>query len=145
MLMVTKDGQSHPLHPQVPLETPQQFHDWFALIDRSITYSQESHFRSHLMNVESQLASCDALLDRVHGASDDLAQLHNDWQSVEDRGESLKGAAQRLLEERVSTFFPSHITLFRLIDRIRIDLFTLRTQSVPDSNTFKNWSMLRAC
>lgn len=100
MLMVTKDGQSHPLHPQVPLETPQQFHDWFALIDRSITYSQESHFRSHLMNVESQLASCDALLDRVHGASDDLAQLHNDWQSVEDRGESLKGAAQRLLEER---------------------------------------------
>ncbi|KAH7339666.1 Sec34-like family-domain-containing protein [Rhizoctonia solani] len=100
MLTVTRDGASHPLHPQVPLETPQQFHDWFALIDRSITYSQESHFRSHLQNVESQLASCDNLLDRVHGASDDLTQLHNDWQSVEDRGESLKGAAQRLLEER---------------------------------------------
>jgi hypothetical protein len=106
MLTVTKDGTSHPLHPQVPLETPQQFHDWFALIDRSITYSQESHFRSHLQNVESQLASCDALLDRVQGASDDLTQLHNDWQSVEDRGESLKGAAQRLLEERVSLVLP---------------------------------------
>ncbi|CCO27164.1 Conserved oligomeric Golgi complex subunit 3 Short=COG complex subunit 3 [Rhizoctonia solani AG-1 IB] len=100
MLTITKDGASHPLHPQVPLETPQQFHDWFALIDRSITYSQESHFRSHLQNVEAQLVSCDNLLDRVHGASDDLTLLHNDWQSVEDRGESLKGAAQRLLEER---------------------------------------------
>ncbi|QRW21538.1 conserved oligomeric Golgi complex subunit 3 [Rhizoctonia solani] len=100
MLTVTRDGTSHPLHPQVPLETPQQFHDWFALIDRSITYSQESHFRSHLQNVEAQLVSCDNLLDRVHGASDDLTLLHNDWQSVEDRGESLKGAAQRLLEER---------------------------------------------
>ncbi|QRW08124.1 conserved oligomeric Golgi complex subunit 3 [Ceratobasidium sp. AG-Ba] len=100
MLTITKDGMSHPLHPQVPLATPQQFHDWFALIDRSITYSQEAHFRSHLTNVESQLSSCDALLERVNGVSDDLAQLHSDWQSVEDRGESLKGAAQRLLQER---------------------------------------------
>jgi hypothetical protein len=116
MLTITKDGASHPLHPQVPLETPQQFHDWFALIDRSITYSQESHFRSHLQNVEAQLVSCDNLLDRVHGASDDLTLLHNDWQSVEDRGESLKGAAQRLLEERVSTDSFGHIALCRLID-----------------------------
>ncbi|KAG8770420.1 Golgi transport complex subunit 3 [Ceratobasidium sp. 428] len=100
MLTVTRDGASHPLHPQVPLATPQQFHDWFALIDRSITYSQEAHFRSHLTNVESQLSSCDTLLDRVNGVGDDLAQLHGDWQSVEDRGESLKGAAQRLLQER---------------------------------------------
>lgn len=104
---------SHPLHPQVPLVTPQQFHDWFALIDRSITYSQEAHFRSHLTSVESQLASCDALLDRMNGVGEDLAQLHGDWQSVEDRGESLKGASQRLLQERVSRFFrsPQHFQI----------------------------------
>ncbi|KAF8757067.1 Sec34 protein [Rhizoctonia solani] len=86
MLTVTRDGTSHPFIP------------------KSITYSQESHFRSHLQNVEAQLVSCDNLLDRVHGASDDLTLLHNDWQSVEDRGESLKGAAQRLLEERARIF-----------------------------------------
>src|SRR5882757_7897804 len=34
----------HALHPKQPIQTPQQFYDWFTLIDQSVARSQESHF-----------------------------------------------------------------------------------------------------
>ncbi|KAJ3521442.1 hypothetical protein NM688_g9016 [Phlebia brevispora] len=88
------------LHPKHPIQTPQQFYDWFALIDRSVAHSQEAHFRAHLADVAEHLETCDKLvhwIDEIDGEVDGMLQ---GWRSVEEGGKSLKDACEQLLEER---------------------------------------------
>ncbi|KAF8647847.1 hypothetical protein AX16_006515 [Volvariella volvacea WC 439] len=91
---------SHILHPKHPIQTPQQFYDWFALIDRSVAHSQESHFRAHVAGVKEYLEVCDMLVDRIESVEGELESMMIEWTSVEESGKSLKGACERLLEER---------------------------------------------
>lgn len=94
---------THALHPKHPIQTPQQFYDWFALIDRSVAHSQEAHFRAHLASVAEHLETCDALLKRIEEVDSEVDGMLQGWRSVEDGGKSLKDACEQLLEERVCT------------------------------------------
>lgn len=89
------------LHPKHPIQTPQQFYDWFSLIDRSVTHSQEAHFRAHLANVAEHLETCDALAQRIDEIDREVDSMLQGWRSVEEGGKSLKDACEELLEERV--------------------------------------------
>ena len=97
-----RHAASHALHPKQPITTPQQFYDWFALIDRSVTHSQEAHFRAHLASVASHLETCDALVQRINEIDQEVEGMLQGWRSVEEGGKSLKDACEELLEERVS-------------------------------------------
>lgn len=88
----------HPLHP---IQTPQQFYDWFALVDRSVAHSQEAHYRAHLANLNEQLGVCDLLLNRLEEVENEVEGMLEAWRGVEEGGKSLKGACERLLGERV--------------------------------------------
>ncbi|GJE92841.1 Sec34 domain-containing protein [Phanerochaete sordida] len=88
------------LHPKHPIATPQQFYDWFALIDRSVTHSQEAHFRAHLAGVAAHLETCDALVQRIDEIDAEVEGMLQGWRSVEEGGKSLKDACEELLEER---------------------------------------------
>lgn len=89
------------LQPKHPIQTPQQFYDWFALIDRSVTHSQEAHFRAHLGNVATHLETCDKLAVSVDEVEGEVERMLGEWRSVEESGKSLKEACEQLLEERV--------------------------------------------
>ncbi|KZT04128.1 Sec34-domain-containing protein [Laetiporus sulphureus 93-53] len=91
---------THPLHPKQPIQTPQQFYDWFALIDRSVAHSQEAHFRAHLESVSGHLDTCDALVHRIDEVDAAIVDMLREWRIVEDGGKSLKEACEQLLEER---------------------------------------------
>lgn len=93
---------SHALHPRQPIQTPQQFYDWFSLIDRSVTHSQEAHIRAHLESVSDHLETCDRLIQRIDEIDGEVADMLQGWRSVEDSGKSLKDACELLLQERVS-------------------------------------------
>jgi conserved oligomeric Golgi complex subunit 3 len=95
------------LHPKAPIQTPQQFYDWFALIDRSVAHSQEAHFHAHLDNVSNHLATCDGLVNRIDEVDVEIAGMLEGWRLVEEGGKSLKEACERLLEERVRTCYLS--------------------------------------
>lgn len=90
------------LHPKHPIQTPQQFYDWFALIDRSVAHSQEAHFRAHLSNVAEHLETCDKLVQWINEIDGEVDDMLQGWRSVEEGGKSLKDACEQLLEERVS-------------------------------------------
>ncbi|TFK44055.1 Sec34-domain-containing protein [Crucibulum laeve] len=92
--------QVHALHPKQPVQTPQQFYDWFALIDRSVAHSQEAHFRAHVANVSEHLQTCDLLVERIEDVEALVDKMMEEWRGVEEGGKSLKEACQRLLEER---------------------------------------------
>jgi len=94
-------GSYAPLHPKQPIQTPEQFYDWFALIDRSVAHSQDSHFRAHIANVSEHLETCDVLLERIDTVEKEVDNMLENWRTVEERGRSLKDACERLLTERV--------------------------------------------
>jgi conserved oligomeric Golgi complex subunit 3 len=98
---------SHALHPKQPVQIPQQFYDWFALIDRSVAHSQEAHFRAHVANVAEHLSTCDLLLEKVNEIETEVDRMLKEWRSVEEGGKSLKDACEKLLEERVSLSWDS--------------------------------------
>ncbi|KAI0044273.1 Sec34-domain-containing protein [Auriscalpium vulgare] len=93
-------GPTHALHPKQPVQTPQQFYDWFALIDRSVAHSQEAHFRQHLLSVSEHLEMCDRLVDRIEQVDREVDGMLEGWRSVEEGGKSLQDASHKLLEER---------------------------------------------
>ncbi|KAF7790075.1 hypothetical protein EIP86_001025 [Pleurotus ostreatoroseus] len=88
------------LHPKHPIQTPQQFYDWFALIDRSVAHSQEAHFRAHLSDVAGHLETCDRLVQWIDEIESEVDEMIEGWRSVEEGGKSLKDACEQLLEER---------------------------------------------
>lgn len=83
------------------MQTPQQFYDWFALIDRSAAHSQEAHFRAHVSHLAAHLHTCDSLLERIELVDTEVAGMLEGWRGVEEGGRSLKEACERLLDERV--------------------------------------------
>ncbi|CAA7260828.1 unnamed protein product [Cyclocybe aegerita] len=93
-------GPTHALHPSHPVQTPQQFYDWFALIDRSVAHSQEAHYRAHLSSLSTHLETCDLLLSSIASIEEEVGSMLEGWRSVEEGGNTLKGACERLLEER---------------------------------------------
>lgn len=99
---------SHALHPKQPIQTPQQFYDWFAQIDRSVAHSQEAHFRAHLASIAEHLETCDALLKHIDEVDTEVGDMLREWRSVEDSGKNLKEACEHLLEERVSDSLESY-------------------------------------
>ncbi|KAG1869755.1 Sec34-like family-domain-containing protein [Suillus tomentosus] len=96
----TRQFASHALHPKQPVQTPQQFYDWFAQIDKSVAHSQEAHFRAHVAVVSEHLNTADTLIERIDEVDREVSGLLEGWRSVEEGGKNLKDACERLLEER---------------------------------------------
>ncbi|EMD33046.1 hypothetical protein CERSUDRAFT_160557 [Gelatoporia subvermispora B] len=90
----------HALYPAQPIQTPQQFYDWFALIDRSVAHSQEAHFRAHLASVSEHLDACDRIIQRIDQVDAEVEDMLQGWKSVEESGKNLKDACEQLLDER---------------------------------------------
>ncbi|KZT42506.1 cis-golgi transport vesicle tethering complex subunit [Sistotremastrum suecicum HHB10207 ss-3] len=88
------------LHPKNIVATPQQFHDWFALVERSVLHSQEAHFHAHVANISEYLATCDQLLQRTQSIKDDVDSMIEGWSIVEEGGKSLQQACERVLDEK---------------------------------------------
>ncbi|KIL64608.1 hypothetical protein M378DRAFT_126439 [Amanita muscaria Koide BX008] len=88
------------LHPKQPIQTQEQFYDWFSLIDRSVAHSQESHFRAHIAEISEHLETCDALLHNINTVESEVDGMFEHWRIVEEGGRSLKDACERLLQER---------------------------------------------
>ena len=97
----------HALHPKQPIQTPQQFYDWFTLIDQSVARSQESHFHAHLETVTNHVEMCDSVLERIELLEREVTDMLEGWRGVEEGGKSLKDACERLLVEKVSFSFIS--------------------------------------
>ncbi|KII92962.1 hypothetical protein PLICRDRAFT_37778 [Plicaturopsis crispa FD-325 SS-3] len=95
-----RPSAAHALHPKQPVQTPQQFYDWFALIDRSVAHSQEAHFRAHVASVSEHLDTCDTLVARIDEVDSEVEGMLEGWTGVEEGGKNLKDACERLLEER---------------------------------------------
>ena len=102
------------MHPAHPVQTPQQFYDWFALIDRSVAHSQEASYRAHVASLAEHLRVCELLEQRIGEIETEVDGMMEGWRGVEEGGKSLKGACERLLEERVSLLLSLNVNALTL-------------------------------
>lgn len=98
----SSQSQVSHLHPPHPIRTPEQFYDWHASLDRAVAHGQEAHFRAHLAALARHLELCDRLVERGEEVDQEVTRMMEEWRRVEEGGESMREACERLLEERVS-------------------------------------------
>ena len=93
--------RSNSLIPERPIQSTQEFYDWFSIIERSVTHSQEAHYREYLEMVDGHLGECAFLADGVDGVDREVGEMLESWRGVEAGGRNLKEAYEALLDERV--------------------------------------------
>ncbi|KAI5119861.1 hypothetical protein M0805_000695 [Coniferiporia weirii] len=88
------------MHPDRPVQTTQEFYDWFSMIERSVAHSQEASYREYLTTVTKHLKTCEDLTGSVDQVRQEIDEMLDNWRSVEAGGKSLKTACEQLLDER---------------------------------------------
>ncbi|KAM0786692.1 hypothetical protein ACM66B_002137 [Microbotryomycetes sp. NB124-2] len=83
-----------------PIETTQQFHDWFTRVERSIEHGQEQVYRQHLAELDDYVSSCDIVLEQLDDARGLLSEMEANYRFVEDNSRALQLACETMLDEQ---------------------------------------------
>ncbi|KAI9483815.1 MAG: Sec34-like family-domain-containing protein [Benjaminiella poitrasii] len=83
-----------------PVETLQEFFDWFAGIETEMQKGQEDVYRTHLSTVKLYKESTEALLDNLKETDALFDELENHYSFVEKRTRSIQTACENLLDEQ---------------------------------------------
>ncbi|SCZ87413.1 BZ3500_MvSof-1268-A1-R1_Chr2-2g04879 [Microbotryum saponariae] len=84
-----------------PITTTQQFHDWFALVERSLEIEQEQVYVNHLETLSHHLAACEHVLENLDDARGLLSEIEANYRFVEDNSRALQLACETMLDEQV--------------------------------------------
>ncbi|KAI9314096.1 Sec34-like family-domain-containing protein [Dichotomocladium elegans] len=83
-----------------PIETLQQFFDWFASMESEMEKDQEDVYRNYLKVVSLYRQSCDVFLDDLKETTGLFDHLDDEYGFVEERTRSLQTACETLLNEQ---------------------------------------------
>ncbi|GAA6017621.1 hypothetical protein JCM11491_005304 [Sporobolomyces phaffii] len=95
----TSVGAHDALDLDRPVESMQQFHDWFAAVETSLEHSQERVYREYLDHLESHLATCDAVLEGLDESRGLLSEMEANYSYVEENSHALQLACETMLDE----------------------------------------------
>ena len=93
-----------------PIETPQQFHDWFTRVERSMEREQEDIYRQHLAELDQHLGACEGVLEQLDDARGLLSEMEANYRFVEENSRALQLACETMLDEQVSLPCPCPVT-----------------------------------
>ncbi|KAL0135965.1 Sec34-like family-domain-containing protein [Mucor lusitanicus] len=83
-----------------PIETLQEFFDWFAVMESEMEKGQEDIYRNHLSIVELYQNACDEFLQDLKTTCQLFDDLEKDYSFVDVRTRSIQTACETLLEEQ---------------------------------------------
>lgn len=92
-----------PLEVHSPIETPQQFLDWFSGVEASMESDQEEVFRRYEMEIDAYIASCDEASEMLEDSRGLIKEMEANYRFVEDNSKALQLACEAMLEEQVSS------------------------------------------
>ncbi|KAJ8655596.1 hypothetical protein O0I10_008684 [Lichtheimia ornata] len=111
------------LGAEKPVETLQQFFDWFAQMESEMERDQEDIYRNYLGVVSQYRQSCDDFLKDLEDTSKLFDDLGNEYGFVEMRTRSLQSACEKLLNEqerltRLADALAERLTYFNQLEPI---------------------------
>ncbi|KAJ3035937.1 Golgi transport complex subunit 3 [Rhizophlyctis rosea] len=83
-----------------PIETTQQFFNWFSGIEIEMEKGQEDIYRAYLATVHLYRNTCDDILEKIDTTSALLEELQSNYEFVEDKTKALQLACEKLLEDQ---------------------------------------------
>ncbi|KAL0096522.1 Sec34-like family-domain-containing protein [Phycomyces blakesleeanus] len=83
-----------------PIETLQQFFDWFATRESEMEKDQEDIYRNYLSVVVLYREACDNFLEDLHGTLGVFGELGDEYAFVEQRTRALQTTCEELLQEQ---------------------------------------------
>ncbi|KAJ3161949.1 Golgi transport complex subunit 3 [Geranomyces michiganensis] len=83
-----------------PVETTQQFFNWFETVEQEMERGQEEGYRTYLSTVNAYQKACEEVLGKVNSTADLLTDLQDNYDSVEGRTKALQNACEKLLAEQ---------------------------------------------
>lgn len=110
-----------PLEVHSPIETPQQFLDWFSGVETSMESDQEEVFRKYEMEIDAYIASCDEAMEMLEDSRGLIKEMEANYRFVEDNSKALQLACEAMLEEQV---------------RVSLVLYVPLAHKYADSRTF---------
>ncbi|KAJ1538755.1 Golgi transport complex subunit 3, partial [Cladochytrium tenue] len=96
----TAPAAAGPLFLAEPIETSQQFLNWYSQIEDEMEQGLADVYRSHIGTLRTYLSSCDDLLALIADARQNLADQSNHFHFVSSKTSSLQGACEALLAEQ---------------------------------------------
>ncbi|KND05201.1 uncharacterized protein SPPG_08883 [Spizellomyces punctatus DAOM BR117] len=84
-----------------PIETTQQFFNWFEKVEEEMERGQEEGYRGYLATVYAYRDACDEILKKVESTAELLDGLQVNYDSVEDKTKALQTACEKLLAEQM--------------------------------------------
>ncbi|CAG8471282.1 5572_t:CDS:10 [Ambispora leptoticha] len=83
-----------------PIETTQQFFDWFAKMETDMEKDQEDVYRNFLAIITVYRQACDNFLSQIDSTVKLFHDLDGNFRFVEERTKALQTACEKLLEEQ---------------------------------------------
>ncbi|CAG8512769.1 11132_t:CDS:10 [Rhizophagus irregularis] len=83
-----------------PIETTQQFFDWFARMEADMEKDQEDVYRNFLTVVTMYREACSKFLEQIDTTVKLFNDLDSNFKFVEERTKALQTACEKLLEEQ---------------------------------------------
>lgn len=96
--------RADPLELTEPVETTQQFYDWYARVENAMEREQEEAYRATLAEVEAYVEACDEVLEQLEDARGMIHEMDANYRFVEENSRALQVACETLLEEQVRSF-----------------------------------------
>lgn len=106
---MTQEPPADPLQITAPIETTQQFYDWFGRVEESIEREQEESYRSYLNQVEAYIDACDEIVDNLEESRGLVHEMEANYKFVQDNSRALQVACENMLEDQVSFTFLSYL------------------------------------
>ncbi|TPX56813.1 hypothetical protein PhCBS80983_g04242 [Powellomyces hirtus] len=93
-------GESTMLGLRQPIETTQQFLNWFETVEEDMERGQEEGYRTYLRTIYAYQEACDETLSKIKSTAELLSGLQDNYDSVEGRTRALQNACEKLLAEQ---------------------------------------------
>lgn len=96
-----REPQRDPLEIVSPIETTQQFLDWYSGVEASMESEQEEVFRRYEVEVEAYIDSCDEALELLEDSRGLIKEMEANYRFVEENSRALQMACEAMLDEQV--------------------------------------------
>ncbi len=89
---------------QVPIETSQQFLEWFTVIERELEHEQEQIYRDYMHRSTSYESVCQNLLECTQQVEDHFNAILKKYAVVNQKSMAIQSTCERVLNEQVLLF-----------------------------------------
>jgi hypothetical protein len=94
------DDDDDPLQLEAPIETTQQFLDWFAKIEASMEGEQERVYDTFRLELQTYIDNCERATEMLQDSRGLIKEMEANYRFVEENSKALQVACEAMLEEQ---------------------------------------------